>query len=254
MGFPPRKGERRCDLFGENPLILLRLDSWLQLDFVQAEHLWHGKSSPLPTNHLCQMLLVATRSVQEGSKGGNIRSRSARQSSSHARTRFHLRLIRRPQMGRSLRITDVRQLIRFRVQVPPERGPGRPFHTALPSELHPAALSLRMPERRRQFRDRDVDAQSRAGASTPSVRGFRSSLLIWSSSRVAAKMTTTACAFGSTTMLWPPDPCAAYPSCCGLPTVHHSRPYSGLTSDGLVAWRIHSAGTICLPCHTPSCR
>src|SRR5215218_2943893 len=53
MDFPPRKGERRCDLFGENPLILLGLDSWLQLDFVQAEHLWHGKSSLLPTNHLC---------------------------------------------------------------------------------------------------------------------------------------------------------------------------------------------------------
>src|SRR5687768_16226109 len=46
-----------------------------------------------------------------------------------------------------LRITDVRQLIRFRVQVPRERGPGRPPHTALPFELHPAALFLRMPER-----------------------------------------------------------------------------------------------------------
>src|SRR5688572_22585670 len=80
-----RKGERRCDLFGEIPLILLRLDSWLQLDSVQAEHLWHGKSSPLPSNHLCRMLLVATRSGQEGSKGGNSKSRSARQSSSHAR-------------------------------------------------------------------------------------------------------------------------------------------------------------------------
>jgi hypothetical protein len=48
MGFPPRKGERRCDLFGENPLILLGLDSWLQLDFVQAEHLCHGQILSTP--------------------------------------------------------------------------------------------------------------------------------------------------------------------------------------------------------------
>jgi hypothetical protein len=63
--FPPREHGRRCDLFGEKPLILLGLHSWLQLDFVQAEHRWHGKSSPLSTNHLCHLLMVATRSTQE---------------------------------------------------------------------------------------------------------------------------------------------------------------------------------------------
>ena len=47
MGLPSRKLERRCELFGEKPLIILRLDSWLQLDFVHTEHLWHPNLKPL---------------------------------------------------------------------------------------------------------------------------------------------------------------------------------------------------------------
>src|SRR5687767_10866339 len=65
MGLPSRKLERRCELFGEKPLIILRLDSWLQLDFVHTERLWHCRSSPLLTNHLSHLLMVATRSRQE---------------------------------------------------------------------------------------------------------------------------------------------------------------------------------------------
>ena len=38
MDFQPRDHGRRCNLFGEKPLILLGLHSWLQLDFVQAVH------------------------------------------------------------------------------------------------------------------------------------------------------------------------------------------------------------------------
>jgi hypothetical protein len=47
------------------PLIILRLGSWLPLDFVHTEHLWHCRSSPLLTNHLSHLLMVATRSRQE---------------------------------------------------------------------------------------------------------------------------------------------------------------------------------------------
>jgi hypothetical protein len=47
------------------PLIILRLNSWLQLDFVHTEHLWHCRSSPLLTNHLSHLLMVATGSRQE---------------------------------------------------------------------------------------------------------------------------------------------------------------------------------------------
>src|SRR4029450_6005146 len=64
MGLPSRKLERRCELFGEtthNP----QAHSWLQLDFVHTEHLWHCRSSPLLTNHLSHLLMVATRSRQE---------------------------------------------------------------------------------------------------------------------------------------------------------------------------------------------
>src|SRR4029077_2723705 len=38
LGLPPPELRRRCDLFGKESLILLGLHSWLQLDFVQAEH------------------------------------------------------------------------------------------------------------------------------------------------------------------------------------------------------------------------
>src|SRR5215213_7714311 len=65
MGLPSRKLERRCELFGEKPLIILRLDSWLQIDFMHTEHLWHCRSSPLLTNHLSHLLIVATRSRQK---------------------------------------------------------------------------------------------------------------------------------------------------------------------------------------------
>jgi hypothetical protein len=43
---------------GEKPLILLGLHSWLELDFVQAVHRWHDKSSPLSTNHLWWVIAV----------------------------------------------------------------------------------------------------------------------------------------------------------------------------------------------------
>src|SRR5829696_2185249 len=66
MGLPSRKLERRCELFGEKPLIILRLDSWLQLDFVHSEHLWHCRSSPLLTNHLSHLLVTVSRLAPSG--------------------------------------------------------------------------------------------------------------------------------------------------------------------------------------------
>jgi hypothetical protein len=47
------------------PTPSFRLDSWLQLDFVHTEHLWHCRSSPLLTNPLSHLLMVATRSRQK---------------------------------------------------------------------------------------------------------------------------------------------------------------------------------------------
>jgi hypothetical protein len=52
---------------------------------------------------------------------------------------------RHPQ-GVELRITDVRQLIRFRHRFPGNAVPGGNPHTALPSELHPQRCPLRIPD------------------------------------------------------------------------------------------------------------
>jgi hypothetical protein len=61
--FPPRAPRSPLRRWVFHPGSLS--DSWLQLDLVHTEHLWHCRSSPLLTNHLSHLLMVATRSRQE---------------------------------------------------------------------------------------------------------------------------------------------------------------------------------------------